>query len=319
MSANSGPRFWWVMASEPASGWHWNKFFSHPNDYWEDWGGEEGIKAHRSQVLIREMRKGDVVLAYQAYEHNILGLILLGSNGKYHKTRKKWDTFDLNPKKFVKLKPAVKLQDIRERIPKAKDAIEFVGYRRPQGTVFEILPEGRDGILKLIFAHNPDMREEVAERLGLSRKIIPVPESGTDCGPYIETGEKESVTTHRIGQGRIRQAALERYGNQCCLCRIDNPSLLVAGHIKGWAKGEKARSNPKNVVLMCALHDSLFGKGFITLAPSNYKVRTATGALSKKAGNQVKHMTQKFRLPTTDPPGKEYLVWHGKNVFEGSL
>ncbi len=51
-------------------------------------------------------------------------------------------------------------------------------------------------------------------------------------GPYPKTGEKESVTTHRIGQGLVREAALERYETRCCLCRIDEPGLLVAGHIR---------------------------------------------------------------------------------------
>lgn len=117
-------------------------------------------------------------------------------------------------------------------------------------------------------------------------------------GPYPKTGERESLTMHRIGQGKVREAALERYETRCCLCRIDEPGLLVAGHIRGWAKGTKSRSNPGNVVLMCALHDSLFGRGFITLGPKTYDVRVSK-RLSQGAAKQIQQFTSKFRDPSS--------------------
>lgn len=135
------------------------------------------------------------------------------------------------------------------------------------------------------------------------------------AGPYPKTGERESVTTHRIGQGQVREAALDRYGTRCCLCRIDEPGLLVAGHIRGWAKGKKSRSNPGNVVLMCALHDSLFGKGLITMNPKTYGVLVSK-KLSQGASKQVLQFTSKFRHPSSSPPAKEFLRWHRTNVFE---
>lgn len=134
-------------------------------------------------------------------------------------------------------------------------------------------------------------------------------------GPYVATGEKEALTKHRIGQGEVRASALDRYGNRCCLCPIDEPSLLVAGHIQGWAKGKKSRGNPSNVVLMCAFHDSLFGRGLITLDSTSHKVRFAKKRLSAGALRQVQRFTATFREPATNPPGKVFLAWHKANVF----
>ena len=134
-------------------------------------------------------------------------------------------------------------------------------------------------------------------------------------GPYPKTGEKESVTTHRIGQGLVREAALERYETRCCLCRIDEPGLLVAGHIRGWAKGRKSRSNPANVVLMCAFHDSLFGRGFITLDPRTFEVRISK-RLSQGATKQIQQFTSKFRESSNCPPAGQFLRWHRTNVFK---
>jgi len=137
----------------------------------------------------------------------------------------------------------------------------------------------------------------------------------TGSGPYIKTGEAESMTMHRIGQGQVRKSALQRYGNRCCLCDIDDPRLLIAGHIRGWAKAEKARGNPENVVLMCSLHDALFGKGFIALA-ENYRLLISRSKLSVGAYELVRNFTKKFREPLTHSPANEFLRWHKQNVFD---
>lgn len=150
------------------------------------------------------------------------------------------------------------------------------------------------------------------------RKILLIRKSALrmNSGPYLKTGEKESIATHRIGQGKVRESALDRYGKRCSLCPIDEPGLLVAGHIRGWAKGKKARGNPENVILMCAFHDSLFGKGFIRLTPGTYNLIISKEKISEATYRQIKKCSSKFREPTNYPPAKEHLLWHKSNIFE---
>lgn len=260
------------------------------------------------------MRRGDVVVAYQATpERRILGLIQLKSDGKVEKIG---GSFCLNPRAFVELDTPVKLSAVRQ-VPGAPTYIDFTRFKRPQGTVFRITQKGGELLLGLIRKYNPRQQEEISRLFEQSKNMFSARDMRTDSGPYITTGERESKTTHRIGQGQIRKAALERYGNQCCLCKIDDPSLLVAGHIRGWARGEKARNDPENVVLMCALHDSLFGKGLMTLAPSRYTVELSP-LLSVEAKKQIEGTTLKFRPPKSGLPSKQYLDWHRKNLFRGS-
>ncbi len=133
--------------------------------------------------------------------------------------------------------------------------------------------------------------------------------------PYPKTGEKPGMTMHRIGQDAVRKSALSRYKNCCCLCGVDDPRLLVAGHIKGWAKGEKQRGQPKNVVLMCLLHDGLFGKGLMSLKPGTYQPEFAEKALPIRTLKLVRKITQAFRGPTSSPPSDELLRWHRKHFF----
>lgn len=138
-----------------------------------------------------------------------------------------------------------------------------------------------------------------------------------NTGPYIKTGERQSRTAHRIGQGKIRDSALQRYSEQCALCSIDLPSLLVAGHIQGWADNEQARSQEENVILMCSLHDSLFGRGFFRITPGTYRlVYSPQLSHFKDAFSQIKKITShQLRIPTRGHPAKEYLEWHTKSIF----
>ena len=132
---------------------------------------------------------------------------------------------------------------------------------------------------------------------------------------YAKTGERLGTTTHRIGQGDVRKSALIRYQNRCCLCSVDDPRLLVAGHIKGWANGKKARGEPENVVLMCLLHDGLFGKGLMALKAGTCQPEFAEKALSPQTLKVARKLTKPFRSPTSAPPSDKFLRWHRNHVF----
>ena len=103
----------------------------------------------------------------------------------------------------------------------------------------------------------------------------------------------------RIGQEIVRQDALENYGG-CAMCRVElrEESLLIASHIKRWSdSNNEERLAPSNVLLLCALHDRLFEKGYIVVEnfpsvsvsttltdPGTIKVLTDMTAPSLKAG-----------------------------------
>ncbi|QTF93760.1 hypothetical protein [Halomonas sp. BM-2019] len=48
--------------------------------------------------------------------------------------------------------------------------------------------------------------------------------------------ERESIVRSRIGQGDFRKSLLAYWGNACAVTSCGNTSLLVASHIKPWAK-----------------------------------------------------------------------------------
>lgn len=135
-------------------------------------------------------------------------------------------------------------------------------------------------------------------------------------GPYVDTSEVLANALRRIGQGKVRDSALRRYQSKCAMCTVDEPRLLIAGHIKPWSRGDKKdRGIGSNVMLLCPLHDSLFGNGFIAIRESKFRV-VYSERLSNVLTKFVRRMTRKrpFR-PREDPPAKKYLRWHFNNIF----
>jgi len=72
------------------------------------------------------------------------------------------------------------------------------------------------------------------------------------------------VTTRRKHQDFFRNTLFSAYGGKCGVTQIDQPQLLVASHIKPWSKDERNRLNPRNGILLNALHDRAFDNGLIS-------------------------------------------------------
>ena len=77
--------------------------------------------------------------------------------------------------------------------------------------------------------------------------------------------ERLAIVKTRVNQSVFRDSLLKKY-KTCCLCKVENPSLLIASHIKPWAVSEPGEKlDPQNGFLLCPNHDALFDGGYITL------------------------------------------------------
>ena len=76
-----------------------------------------------------------------------------------------------------------------------------------------------------------------------------------------ETKIREVKT--RINQDVFRQMILSLYDNRCAITGINERDLLVASHIRPWAKDTENRLNPKNGICLSALYDKAFDIGLI--------------------------------------------------------
>ena len=128
-----------------------------------------------------------------------------------------------------------------------------------------------------------------------------------------------ALTKVRVGQKFFRNAVLSSYNEQCCITGLPLPKLLVASHIVPWRDDKLNRVNPRNGLLLSALHDKAFDAGIITL----------TDDLTVRVSNKQSVFSDQFfvnaigvfdgkpiRAPEKFSPDRKFLAYHRKHVFE---
>lgn len=157
-----------------------------------------------------------------------------------------------------------------------------------------------------------------ANLLGANIEEI-VPPTAVD----LPVGSTVSQTIQtRVNQQFFRDAVLSSYQNSCCITGIAIPSLLIASHIKPWAKSNPRteRTNPSNGLCLNGLHDRAFDQGLITVLP-DYTVRVSSKLREHSgiddAGIQwlLQCNRQEIRKPDRFLPSREFLEYHNDTVF----
>ena len=138
---------------------------------------------------------------------------------------------------------------------------------------------------------------------------------------HIEGKDAFKRIKTRMNQNVFRKLILKIYNNQCCVTELDVPQLLVASHIKPWAKDKINRLNPSNGLCLNSLHDKAFDAGLITL-DENLKI-----VVSKELKEHyTKDAVQKYFQPydgrnITKPkqfvPDVDLLKYHREQIFIG--
>ncbi len=132
---------------------------------------------------------------------------------------------------------------------------------------------------------------------------------------------KISLTLQRVTQSFFRQTILVAYNENCCITGINIPQVLIAGHIKPWAKCKPSEKlSPHNGLCLNALHDRAFGLGLID-SDKKYKVRVSN-QLIKSNNKAVKDWLVSFdrkeiNLPERFKPSADFISWHRQHVFIG--
>jgi len=128
----------------------------------------------------------------------------------------------------------------------------------------------------------------------------------------LSATEKEYIRKSRIGQGLFRKNVVSLY-KKCAVLSIVEEDLLIASHIKPWSASTNAeRLDHYNGILLSALFDRLFDKGFITIDSHGVIiVSSRLNSHDKKACGLTSSIQVKL-----DPKSKPYLVYHRVNVFK---
>lgn len=150
------PAAWWVVASDTgrnSAPWNWDDYFlNRASRRPFSWGGRSWIRSPVSHTRIETMRRGDVIVAYQARK-GICGFT------RVHGTAPARNAFELAPpKSAVLLDQPVALAAVKV-LPNAKSSFEFV--RAFKGTVHDVSGVGYLQLLGLALAFNPDQSQKL--------------------------------------------------------------------------------------------------------------------------------------------------------------
>lgn len=130
----------------------------------------------------------------------------------------------------------------------------------------------------------------------------------------IQGESKEAFVKIRVNQGVFRDRLIQHY-NECCLCGMNNQSLLVASHIKPWSVSEpNEKLDSDNGFLMCPNHDKLFDQGWISFNDNGSIIISSRLSLENRILLNIK---DNMKISLTEK-NKKYLHYHRKNIFKNT-
>ncbi|AKQ47008.1 restriction endonuclease [Rufibacter radiotolerans] len=130
---------------------------------------------------------------------------------------------------------------------------------------------------------------------------------------------REQMVKVRVNQAFFRRTVLAAYNSTCCITGIQMPALLIAGHIRPWGIDDKNRLNPRNGLILNALHDKAFEAGLLTITP-DYIVKISSSLKRNKVDNPgedyfLKYDNARMILPSKFLPDRSFLEYHNSERF----
>jgi putative restriction endonuclease len=134
-----------------------------------------------------------------------------------------------------------------------------------------------------------------------------------------EGKEKTRLIRTRVNQSFFRASILGIYDGRCCISGLSIQTLLVASHIKPWAKDIENRLNPENGLCLNYIHDRAFDTGYITIT-TDYKVKLSKALFDYQKEDAVRRFFKDFEdieisMPERYYPSKEFLSYHYEHIF----
>ena len=124
----------------------------------------------------------------------------------------------------------------------------------------------------------------------------------------IDMNIVRTETNRRRGQEKFREMVLNNYYSKCAVCKIDDPNLLQAAHIRS-VRHRKTSGDLDNGICLCVLHHKMFDVGYL------YFDEEYNAHLADKVPISIKTVWRPTGLDKSSCkrlPSKEHLHAHRK-------
>lgn len=126
--------------------------------------------------------------------------------------------------------------------------------------------------------------------------------------------EKSIVSRARVGQGKYREELL-KLSPFCPITLVSDDRLLIASHIKPWAKSnEFEKTDPLNGFMLTPTFDFLFDRGFMSF--TNDKKTILSPFLSKMTYSKIGISDNKAFLHLPVEGREDYLEYHRNEILK---
>lgn len=142
-------------------------------------------------------------------------------------------------------------------------------------------------------------------------------EPQTDYTPPANSGVNVfRLQTARQGQAYFRRMVMASYDQKCAMTGIDQPELLVAGHIRKWSVDIDNRMNPQNGICLNRLQDRAFEAHLITVQDDGEILYSSK--LEDKTREKMKRMCDSgfMTFPKRFRPDSRFLEDHRAAFLE---
>lgn len=176
---------------------------------------------------------------------------------------------------------------------------------------------------KTLFGEFLESPEKYLQELeGLEKEPRPAIVESTIADDFPAGRNVEISATSRRGHAFFRSAVYANFDGRCAMSGLRVPSLLTASHIVPWKAAEKLRCDPRNGLLLSALHDRAFDRGLLSV-DANFHI-LASRALKKYRTDEFCTLAllalngMPLRMPKRAKflPSREALEYHRDVVFQ---
>lgn len=125
----------------------------------------------------------------------------------------------------------------------------------------------------------------------------------------------ERLVKSRVGQNKFRLKVIEACNGICAFTKVDDTSLMNAGHIKPWAiSNDEEKLDPNNGLLFTLTFDRLFNNGYISFTDER---KLILSPLVSKKNAKLLGLVEGTIIPIPLIKGKRknYMEYHRDVVF----
>ena len=153
---------------------------------------------------------------------------------------------------------------------------------------------------------------DIEEQLEFAISAVVIKERN-ELATLISTAIHETQVKLRRSQHKFKQVLVEKWQDQCAVCGMNVPELLVATYAKPMKDcSHEERINPMNGLLLCANHSALYRNGLISF--------DGTGKIHISPKLPEEHYDQLFISPklkvNREQSHKPFYKWHKKYIFK---